>query len=146
MDSVTRKCDDPPPLMDEEKERRLITQSKKILQNSTRIETGVRTKEGEVVKLGPPKRKSTQIVHQEGSLCNLSSTEAQDMYEENRYTYAEVVEAAEARILAALDVHEVETRLHLDREWHWLATLAQALTNKTKLRTRSQQYHQWKCL
>ena len=118
---VNKECDDPPRLMDEDEERGSISQSKKIAQCSTRIETGVRTKEGEVVKLGPLSRKyHTQIVHRDRSSCNLSSAEAQDTYEDNMYTYAEIVEAVEARILAALDVQEVEARLHLDREWHWL--------------------------
>eukprot|EP00956_Cyclotella_meneghiniana_P019495 scaffold33355_cov65-Cyclotella_meneghiniana.AAC.3 len=99
---VNQECDDPPRLMDEDEERGSITQSKKSTQCSTRIETGVRTKEGKVVKLGPPSRKyHTQITHRDGSSCNLSSAEAQDMYEENMYTYAEIVEATEARILAA---------------------------------------------
>lgn len=118
--SYHREYIDPPPLINEDDvEGESISPLKVTTHISTQIETGLKTKDGEGA-LRPPIRTSLDSTRWDKSSCNLNPVGRQDVYNENNYTYAERVEAAEARILSALDIQEVESRLNLDGQWHWL--------------------------
>ena len=121
IEEIVTEYIDPPPLINEDDvEGESISPLKVTTHISTQIETGLKTKEGEGAKLRPPIRTSLDSTRWDKLSSNLNPVGRQEVYNENDYTYAERVEAAEARILSALDIQEVESRLNLDGQWHWL--------------------------